>query len=301
MTDFKESIEKVMTNIHPDAKLDSAALDYINNFLSKLTSSIMGEIQFLLETFDEAGSGGIVDVREIQFAVRSVFLKAPNLTRLATVRALKAVLKDGKDSVSFVINYDINESAKIYFSAILEFICSEIAELSGNTASSNKNFEVNDENVKRSIEADGELNYLACVIGLAPKVPTKSPKVPTKSPKVPTKSTKSPKVPTKSPKVPTKSSKVPTKSPKVPTKSPKVPTKSPKVPTKSPKTKSKKVSRRKSRKSKKVSRRKSRKSKKVSRRKSRKSRKSKKVSRRKSRKSKKVSRRKLRKSKKVSK
>ena len=173
-------ISKVLKLVHPDCSISSNTKSQLNYLLNLLAVKLISEAVSLL------GNKKTISSREIQTAVRIVFGKT-ELTKHAVSEGTKAVTKymsayninkskkttkTSKAGLIFSIprveniirdnfNGRVSETAAIYLTAILEYISSELLELSGNAARDNKKIIIQPKHLMMAIENDIELKYLA--------------------------------------------------------------------------------------------------------------------------------------------
>lgn len=172
-------ISKVLKLVHPDCSISSNTKSQLNYLLNLLAVKLISEAVSLL------GNKKTISSREIQTAVRIVFGKT-ELAKHAVSEGTKAVTKymsayiikskkttkTSKAGLIFAIprveniirnnfNGRVSETAPIYLTAILEYISSELLELSGNATRDNKKIIIQPKHLMMAIENDIELKYLA--------------------------------------------------------------------------------------------------------------------------------------------
>lgn len=177
---FDIYIQKVLKQVHPDTRISSKAAHQMNALLELLGMKIAESAHFFVS---QVGHQTLTS-REIQSAVK--LLIVGNLGKHAVSEGVKGVTKwnaqgDAKSNVkkersecraglTFPVSRcrklillkgtsgcRIGKGAPIYLAAVLEYICAEILELSGNAARDNKKITISTRHIFLTISNDQEL------------------------------------------------------------------------------------------------------------------------------------------------
>jgi len=179
---FSTYIYKVLKQVHPDTGLSNKAMTIMNDFTSDMFKRICEEAQILVEMVHKRS----ISSREVQTAVRLVLpgelakhavsegTKAVTkfTSSLGTGNSGKAITASFRAGLQFPVGrirgmmkkkcgaYRIGKGAPVYLAAVLEYLCAEILELSGNASRDNKKARIVPRHLQLAIRNDEELNKL---------------------------------------------------------------------------------------------------------------------------------------------
>jgi len=179
---YSSFIYKVLKQVHPDTGISTKAMNIMNSFVNDIFEKIAQE-SGKLARYNKKHT---ITSREIQTAVR--LLLPGELAKHAVSEGTKAVTKftsslgtgnSGKAitasfraGLQFPVGrirgmmkkkcgaYRIGKGAPVYLAAVLEYLCAEILELSGNASRDNKKARIVPRHLQLAIRNDEELNKL---------------------------------------------------------------------------------------------------------------------------------------------
>lgn len=187
MENYKNAISKVLKQLHPSLSLSSDVKDNINIILNRLCEKLVKECLKLMKPQNFTNSGKklpqkmTLSVLEAETATKLVFDKV--LGEHGVSEGLKAVtkFKDASENISpskrvklqfpisktkniiqknILKNDSLSPLAVVFITAVLEYTCAEILELSGNNCMYNKRKRINSNDMKKAIINDIELEHL---------------------------------------------------------------------------------------------------------------------------------------------
>jgi len=187
MENYRSAISKVLKQIHHDLSLSADAKTNLNVILNRLCEKIVKECSSLMKPKNFTNSGKklpqkkTLSVLEAETATKLVFHDAIQKHAVANGRKAVANFKRGQKEIppteraklQFPIsktrtliqkhmlkNDSLGPFAVVYITAILEYVCAEVLELSGNYCSRDHRKRINSTDIKTSIIYDMELDPL---------------------------------------------------------------------------------------------------------------------------------------------
>jgi histone H2A len=181
-TSFGIYIYRVLKQVHPDNALTKNVKEQINSFVIYMTKLISQKAKDLATGAKKT----TISSREIQSAVRDII--PSELGKHAVSEGTKAVTKfvstnpgtkdnpktkENRAKLQFSVSriekiirensgsrMRVGEAAPVYLAAVIEYLCAEILELSGNTARDMKRSTITTRHIFLAIENDEELKEL---------------------------------------------------------------------------------------------------------------------------------------------
>ena len=167
-------ITKVLKKVHPDTGMTKNAKDALNMFINMLGKKIIQRAVDLNHSINKL----TLSSKDIQSAV---FFEIPGeLAKFATSEGNKAITKyysytrtrAQKAGIIFppsrarklIMGYwrnNIGSGSEIYLAAVLEYICAEILDISGNNARDRKRARIDDRSLFLAIENDYDIRQLS--------------------------------------------------------------------------------------------------------------------------------------------
>jgi len=195
-SNLESYILKVLKKVHPEQKLSSNAKSQINFILFEIAMAIIKEAIFLasgeIYSLKKSPKNKTLNPRDIQSAL-SIVLGNSELKKHAISEGTKAIIKyyssysgygsgsrsrsakktakQTKAGLLFPVTKigniirqkykgHVSSSASIYLAGVLEYICAELSELSGNAARENRKVVIRNRDLLVAIENDEELYKL---------------------------------------------------------------------------------------------------------------------------------------------
>lgn len=187
MQKFNVYIRKILKQVHPDMSIAEDTVQQLNSTLNYIGDAIVKEADRLVKSEKKKTLGS----REIQNAVRSIL--PDELSRHAVADATRSITRflsqdlsapkgkgKSKGSQSGLVfeparaehlireytNFRVGTNASVYFAGVLDYLCAEMLELSGNCARDHKRVTINLRCLFVAIEGDEELSKLFRVLGI---------------------------------------------------------------------------------------------------------------------------------------
>ena len=178
---FNTYIRKVLKQVHPDTGLSAEGMRVMNGLLKYVARSICGA-SALLATHAEKST---ISSRELQTAVRltlpgelakhavsegtkavtkftSTTLGGAKKRKSPTTRSKQAGLQFPVARFETMLRknspHRVGAGAPVYFAAVIEYLCAEILELSGNAARDYRRSRITPRHIQLAIRNDEELN-----------------------------------------------------------------------------------------------------------------------------------------------
>ena len=188
-TSFARYISKVLHQIHPNLGISRNAMNEMVSFTNDMGTRIGTEAQALARSVHKQTVGA----RDVMFALASVLpgelhkhakseatkavtkysaseagKKAKGMKKSASTRA-GLQFRVGKDIRAFLgsKHQRVSMLAKIALAAVLEYLCAEILELSGNASKENKRQRITPRSLKLAVANDAELAHLLSNVTVA--------------------------------------------------------------------------------------------------------------------------------------
>lgn len=181
VTNFSVYIKRILKQSHPDLGLNKNALMELNSYANYISSD------FARKSAEIARSAGkrTISTREVQSSVQVMLTN--ELARHAISEAKKALENFSKNikqkgslsakagivmTVSRMRKFlgahslRVSKGSPIYLAAVVEYLCAEILELSGNSARDDKRMRITARDILKAVQHDDELSNFFSVNGL---------------------------------------------------------------------------------------------------------------------------------------
>lgn len=192
-------IHRVLKQVHPDSGINTSAIEMIDRFCIDILLMVCARVQRLIQLDDRQ----TVSSREVQTAVKSLlpgelakhaisegtksvtkFSSSKSVTRGPNAAATRKEKKAGlvfpvgriENMMRENIKARIGENAPVYLASVIEYLCAELLELSGNSARDNKRVRVARRDIYLAIMNDQEFldlvedNKMTLPGGVVPRI-----------------------------------------------------------------------------------------------------------------------------------
>lgn len=188
MENYKTYISNVQKQLHPELSISSDANNNINMILNILLINVVNQANKLMKPMNYENNGKLpqkktLTVDEISTAVKLTLCQAPEISKNAIFEGEKVIKNFKKNmhvpgtfsqkakltfSVSktrnairnHLLKANVSKEAPIFLTAVLEYICAEISEVSGNITRDRKKKVIKTLFIKLAIINDIELDEL---------------------------------------------------------------------------------------------------------------------------------------------
>lgn len=164
---YNVGIKKIMRGVHPSNSLTGKTTEYINMILKILGKRIINECNVIVKSSGK----NTINLKDVENATEIVFVG--ELSTQAVREAHKYLVKVKNNPHKLVLSrartetlmrdnskYNISKSSTIFLTAVLEYLCVELCELSGNVAKNYKKTRITPNYLHMSIMRDAELKKL---------------------------------------------------------------------------------------------------------------------------------------------